>query len=140
MGRVERRGSLSSQSDDDEDEEKCPLCCEDLDVTDRNFFPCPCGYQVRRGGGRQGGRVYASRTRLIGFDLPPSPPTPRSATLQICLYCWNHIKGQLNGLCPACRTPYSEDPHKISPVDRDEYVPCRQAGRWMEENWMDRTR
>ncbi len=50
MGRVERRGSLSSQSDDDEDEEKCPLCCEDLDVTDRNFFPCPCGYQVRRGG------------------------------------------------------------------------------------------
>lgn len=47
MGRVERRGSLSSGSDDDEDDEKCPLCCEDLDVTDRNFFPCPCGYQVR---------------------------------------------------------------------------------------------
>lgn len=42
--------------------------------------------------------------------------------LQICLYCWNHIKGQLNGLCPACRTPYSDDPHKISPVDRDECV------------------
>lgn len=41
---------------------------------------------------------------------------------QICLYCWNHIKGQLNGLCPACRTPYSDDPHKISPVDRDECV------------------
>ena len=36
---------MSSQSDDEEDE-KCPLCCEDLDVTDQNFFPCPCGYQV----------------------------------------------------------------------------------------------
>lgn len=47
MGRVERRDSVaSSQSDDDEEEEKCPLCCEELDVTDRNFFPCPCGYQV----------------------------------------------------------------------------------------------
>lgn len=47
MGRVERRDSVaSSQSDEDEDEEKCPLCCEELDVTDRNFFPCPCGYQV----------------------------------------------------------------------------------------------
>jgi hypothetical protein len=32
---------------DDEDDEICPLCCEDLDVTDRNFFPCHCGYQVR---------------------------------------------------------------------------------------------
>jgi hypothetical protein len=47
MVRGERRGSLSSQSDDDEDDEKCPLCCEDLDVTDRNFFPCSCGYQAR---------------------------------------------------------------------------------------------
>lgn len=33
---------------DDEDDEICPLCCETLDVTDKNFFPCPCGYQVRR--------------------------------------------------------------------------------------------
>ena len=34
----------------DEEDEKCPLCCETLDITDQNFFPCPCGYQV--GGGR----------------------------------------------------------------------------------------
>jgi CCR4-NOT transcription complex subunit 4 len=31
-----------------DDEESCPLCMEDLDMTDRNFRPCPCGYQVRR--------------------------------------------------------------------------------------------
>ncbi|MBE3049402.1 hypothetical protein IMZ48_44270, partial [Candidatus Bathyarchaeota archaeon] len=24
-----------------------PLCIEDLDLSDRNFKPCPCGYQVR---------------------------------------------------------------------------------------------
>jgi hypothetical protein len=24
-----------------------PLCVEEFDVQDRNFKPCPCGYQVR---------------------------------------------------------------------------------------------
>lgn len=32
--------------DSDDEEEICPLCCETLDLTDKNFFPCPCGYQV----------------------------------------------------------------------------------------------
>jgi len=35
----------ASHSDDDEDD-VCPLCVEVLDSTDKNFFPCPCGYQV----------------------------------------------------------------------------------------------
>ncbi|CAL9728955.1 general negative regulator of transcription subunit 4 [Monosporozyma unispora] len=30
----------------DEEEEYCPLCIEPLDITDKNFFPCPCGYQI----------------------------------------------------------------------------------------------
>jgi RING/Ubox like zinc-binding domain len=33
--------------DDDDDEEVCPLCVEEFDLTDKNFRPCPCGYQVR---------------------------------------------------------------------------------------------
>ena len=44
---------------------------EEMDVTDRNFRPCKCGYQI-------------------------------------CLFCYRHIKDDLNGLCPACRTPYDE--------------------------------
>ncbi|KAG2186125.1 hypothetical protein INT43_002563, partial [Umbelopsis isabellina] len=32
---------------DDEDLD-CPLCMEELDIADRNFRPCPCGYQVCR--------------------------------------------------------------------------------------------
>ncbi|XP_021760073.1 uncharacterized protein LOC110724883 [Chenopodium quinoa] len=24
----------------------CPICCEDFDVTDLSFFPCPCGFQL----------------------------------------------------------------------------------------------
>ena len=33
-------------SDDSDDEASCPLCMEDLDADDINFFPCTCGYQV----------------------------------------------------------------------------------------------
>ncbi len=33
----------------DSDEQVCPLCCEELDISDQNFLPCKCGYQVRFG-------------------------------------------------------------------------------------------
>ncbi|AFZ80247.1 hypothetical protein BEWA_031000 [Theileria equi strain WA] len=36
----------ASSSDNNEDEQNCPLCMETLDETDRNFYPCGCGYQV----------------------------------------------------------------------------------------------
>ncbi|KAF2397016.1 hypothetical protein EJ06DRAFT_482966, partial [Trichodelitschia bisporula] len=32
--------------DDDEEDEVCPLCVEEFDLTDKNFRPCPCGYQI----------------------------------------------------------------------------------------------
>jgi hypothetical protein len=32
--------------DSDEDLD-CPLCMEELDIADRNFRPCTCGYQVK---------------------------------------------------------------------------------------------
>ncbi|KAI4710949.1 hypothetical protein J4E89_004539 [Alternaria sp. Ai002NY15] len=31
---------------DDDEEECCPLCVEEFDLSDRNFRPCPCGYQI----------------------------------------------------------------------------------------------
>ncbi|KAF2136262.1 uncharacterized protein K452DRAFT_237655 [Aplosporella prunicola CBS 121167] len=31
---------------DDEEEELCPLCVEEFDLSDKNFRPCPCGYQI----------------------------------------------------------------------------------------------
>lgn len=30
----------------DDEEDYCPLCIETLDITDKNFKPCPCGYQI----------------------------------------------------------------------------------------------
>jgi hypothetical protein len=39
--------------------------------------------------------------------------------IQICRFCWHRIRTDENGLCPACRKPYSETPA--------EYVPLTQA-------------
>jgi len=81
---------------DDEDETHCPLCVEEMDLSDRNFLPCPCGYRV-------------------------------------CMWCWHHIRENLNGLCPACRTPYNEDPHAFSAVDRQEIVRKNRERRKKEK-------
>jgi CCR4-NOT transcription complex subunit 4 len=35
---------------DDDEEETCPLCVEELDLNDKGFRPCPCGYQVSAAG------------------------------------------------------------------------------------------
>ncbi|KAL8767076.1 MAG: hypothetical protein Q9209_006303 [Squamulea sp. 1 TL-2023] len=55
----------------DDSDDSCPLCVEGFDLSDKNFRPCPCGYQV-------------------------------------CQFCYNNIKNNMNGLCPACRRPYDE--------------------------------
>ncbi|KAI0668505.1 hypothetical protein C8Q78DRAFT_1047476 [Trametes maxima] len=33
-------------SDDEAEDAECPLCLEEMDISDLNFKPCPCGYQV----------------------------------------------------------------------------------------------
>ncbi|KAJ3125629.1 transcriptional repressor general negative regulator of transcription subunit 4 [Nowakowskiella sp. JEL0407] len=67
---------------------ECPLCMEEIDITDKYFKPCPCGYQI-------------------------------------CRFCWNHIKENLNGLCPACRRPYSEETLEFVPVTTEELFNIR---------------
>ncbi|KAJ7312808.1 CCR4-NOT transcription complex subunit 4, partial [Desmophyllum pertusum] len=64
---------------------ECPLCMEQLEIDDVNFFPCTCGYQI-------------------------------------CRFCWHRIRTDENGLCPACRKPYSEDPAVYTPLSQDEVV------------------
>jgi CCR4-NOT transcription complex subunit 4 len=70
--------------------ELCPLCCEELDLSDREFYPCKCGYQV-------------------------------------CMWCWHRIRESESGLCPACRTPYGEDPHQFSAVDVEDVLKENKA-------------
>ena len=38
------------------------------------------------------------------------------------MWCWHRIKEQETGLCPACRTPYGDDPHEFSAVDVEEVL------------------
>lgn len=87
--------NVDDTSDDIGAGETCPLCVEEMDLSDKNFLPCPCGYRV-------------------------------------CMWCWHHIRENLNGLCPACRTPYAEDPHAFSAVNADE-IKAKNKERKMKE-------
>ena len=87
--------NVDDTNDDTGASETCPLCVEEMDLSDKNFLPCPCGYRV-------------------------------------CMWCWHHIRENLNGLCPACRTPYAEDPHAFSAVNADE-IKAKNKERKMKE-------
>ena len=60
-------------------------------MTDKNFRPCKCGYQI-------------------------------------CLFCYNKIKDNHNGACPACRTPYDDanavfvtpDPSEVAKMAKEK--------------------
>ena len=45
-GQADLHVPTSVMSDDENME--CPLCMEDMDVSDQNFKPCVCGYQVTK--------------------------------------------------------------------------------------------
>ena len=136
----------------DSDEQVCPLCCEELDISDQNFLPCKCGYQARRGvrgenswrGPKLSGRARARRRRrqrqrdarrapARAPGLLRAPPdaltrdetrahTTHHTTTQVCMWCWHHIKENLNNLCPACRNPYHDNPHAFSAVEKEEIM------------------
>ncbi|KAH8601161.1 hypothetical protein B0O99DRAFT_502195 [Bisporella sp. PMI_857] len=55
----------------EDDDDCCPLCVEEFDLSDKRFRPCPCGYQI-------------------------------------CQFCFNNIRQNMNNLCPACRRPYDD--------------------------------
>ncbi|KAK4101571.1 hypothetical protein N658DRAFT_425008 [Parathielavia hyrcaniae] len=69
----------------DDDEDCCPLCIEEFDLSDRNFRPCPCGYQ----------------------------------------FCFNNIRSNMNGLCPACRRPYDDKTIQWKVVTQEEIAEFR---------------
>lgn len=85
-----------------QEEMDCPLCMEEMDISDLNFKPCPCGYQARR---------------LMSTTEPLD-----NLSAQICRFCWHHIKENLNGRCPACRTPYDDSAVKFKPLKPEECV------------------
>ncbi|CAD6190749.1 unnamed protein product [Caenorhabditis auriculariae] len=41
---------------------------------------------------------------------------PCKCEYQICRFCWHRLRTDENGLCPACRQPYPEDPVNFKPL------------------------
>ena len=41
-------------------------------------------------------------------------------TPQICRFCWNKLRTEGNGLCPACRQGYTENPADFKPLTSEE--------------------
>ncbi|KAI8057943.1 RING/Ubox like zinc-binding domain-containing protein [Syncephalis plumigaleata] len=58
---------------------------------------------------------------------------PCECGYRICGFCWNHIKQNLNGLCPACRRPYSDDMAKFKPLSKEEIARIKQEKRAREQ-------
>ncbi|KAH0565284.1 hypothetical protein GP486_001320 [Trichoglossum hirsutum] len=86
----------------DDSDDTCPLCVEEFDLSDRNFRPCPCGYQI-------------------------------------CQFCFNNIRNNMNGLCPACRRPYDEKTIEYKIVSAEEYkaAAVRQKKKAQEQRQKD---
>lgn len=56
------------------------------------------------------------------------------------MWCWHRIKESESGLCPACRTPYGDDPHEFSAVDMEEVVKANKEKAVAEKREKDRLR
>jgi hypothetical protein len=56
------------------------------------------------------------------------------------MWCWHRIKESESGLCPACRTPYGDDPHEFSAVDMEEVVKANKEKAVVEKRERERLR
>lgn len=57
---------------------------------------------------------------LDPYDLDDSNFYPCPCDYQICRFCWHRIKNDENGLCPACRQPYSDLPAQYKPLTKEQ--------------------
>jgi len=56
------------------------------------------------------------------------------------MWCWHRIRESESGLCPACRTPYGDDPHEFSAVDMEEVVKANKEKAAAEKRERERIR
>ncbi|CAH1787022.1 unnamed protein product [Owenia fusiformis] len=54
---------------------------------------------------------------------------PCTCGYQICRFCWHRIRTDENGLCPACRKHYPEDPAEFKPLTEDELQRIKKERR-----------
>ena len=56
------------------------------------------------------------------------------------MWCWHRIRESESGLCPACRTPYGDDPHEFSAVDVEEVLKANKEKEAAAKRERDRQR
>jgi CCR4-NOT transcription complex subunit 4 len=68
------------------------------------------------------------------FDVSDRNFLPCPCGYHVCMWCWHNIRENLNGLCPACRSPYNADPHAFmySAADRDDVLRKQKERRIKE--------
>ncbi|XP_071452177.1 mucin-19 isoform X2 [Hetaerina americana] len=54
---------------------------------------------------------------------------PCTCGYQICRFCWHRIRTDENGLCPACRKAYPEDPADFKPLTQEEIAKLKAEKR-----------
>ncbi|XP_070200178.1 CCR4-NOT transcription complex subunit 4-like isoform X2 [Littorina saxatilis] len=57
---------------------------------------------------------------------------PCTCGYQICRFCWHRIRTDENGLCPACRKNYPEDPAEFKPLTDDEVLNIKKERKQKE--------
>jgi RNA recognition motif-containing protein len=58
---------------------------------------------------------------------------PCECKYQICRFCWHRIRTDENGLCPACRQQYPEDPVNFKPLTSEELQRIKSEKRKKEQ-------
>ncbi|KAG0724181.1 CCR4-NOT transcription complex subunit 4 [Chionoecetes opilio] len=54
---------------------------------------------------------------------------PCTCGYQICRFCWHRIRTDENGLCPACRKAYPENPADFKPLSHEDLHRIKQEKR-----------
>lgn len=58
---------------------------------------------------------------------------PCSCGYQICRFCWNKIRMEGNGNCPACRSPYDENPADFKPMTAEDLAKIKAEKRMKDQ-------
>jgi len=58
---------------------------------------------------------------------------PCTCGYQICRFCWNKLRTEGNGLCPACRQGYSENPADFKPLTSEEMAKIKAEKRQKDQ-------
>jgi len=58
---------------------------------------------------------------------------PCTCGYQICRFCWNKLRTEGNGLCPACRQAYSENPADFKPLTSEEIAKIKAEKRLKDQ-------